>query len=63
MRPKSNPVRLSSRHFNIQLKAYRQALLEFKIKLKVDEIKLSLANKIDYLPKSNRKEYLKIHPL
>ena len=38
MRPKSNPVRLSSRHFNIQLKAYRQALLEFKIKLKVDEI-------------------------
>ena len=38
MRPKNNPVRLSSRYFNIQLKAYRQALLEYKMNLKVAEI-------------------------
>ncbi len=38
MRPKSDPLRLSSRHYNLQLKGYQQALLEYKLKQKVAEI-------------------------
>ena len=61
MRPKSNPVRISSSEFTLLLQGYRQALFEYKINLKVTEIEDCILNKNSYKPKSNLKKYLKIH--
>ena len=35
MRPKSDPVRVTAKKYDLQMKAYRSCLLEYKVNLKV----------------------------
>ena len=61
MRPKNDPMRLSSRHYDLHIKAYKSCLFEYKFNLKVLEIEEAIATNKTFKPKMDPKKYCLIH--
>jgi hypothetical protein len=61
MRPRSDPVRISIRHYDLHMKAYRSCLLEYKFNLKVKEIEETLAKSKTFKPRMDPKKYCLIY--